>query len=321
MTQYPRLDPKEDIVFKLLFSKDEEILIALLTAVLKPPRKITRAIVTNAQIDKAFAEDKGGAMDIVVQLDDGSLIDVEMQASRERTWRSRSLFYAAHLLTSQLEAGQSHELLRPVISILFMDFREFDFEHFHEIFLLSGASGHVFSPLLTLHTIELPKIGPSLVGSDDALLNWCQYLSAERPEEIERLRHVDPMIHKAEERLTELASDPDARLLLTIKRMHEKGARLVRNMERAAAREEGLEEGREQGREEGREEGREQGLKEGRASGMAQVVQLQLERSFGLSDAEREKIATASSEQIETWAERLVSASSLDEVFGRDSEL
>ncbi|HXS19106.1 MAG TPA: Rpn family recombination-promoting nuclease/putative transposase [Polyangiaceae bacterium] len=312
MTHYPRLDPKEDIVFKLLFSKDEEILIALLTAVLKPSLKIVRAIVTNPEIDKAFADDKGGAMDIVVQLDDGSLIDVEMQASRERTWRARTLFYAAHLLTSQLEAGQSHGELRPVISILFLDFREFYFEHFHEVFRLTGASGHIFSPLLTVHTLELPKVGRAS-GTDDTLLNWCQYLRAERPDEIERLRQADPMIHKAEDRLTEIASDPQARLLLTIKRMHEKGARLVQSMERAAAREEGLEEGRAAGREEGRAAGREEGRE-----GMARVLLLLLEERFGqLPQMAMDRVNAACIEQLQVWARRAMSASDLDEVFLR----
>lgn len=56
-----RLDPTLDVVFKLLFSSDEELLIALLTAVLRPEKRIASAQVRNPELPKDFSDDKGAS--------------------------------------------------------------------------------------------------------------------------------------------------------------------------------------------------------------------------------------------------------------------
>src|SRR5690606_19595885 len=75
---------------------------------------------------------------------------------------------------------------------------------------------------------------------------------------------------------------------------------------------EGRAEGREEGRAEGREEGRAEGREEGRAEGRAEVVVEQLQLKFGpLPEATRERVRNASVEELDRWAERILSAPSL----------
>ena len=76
------LDPKLDVVFKLLFAhvNNRDILIALLTAVLRPVASIDTVDVLNPEIPKDLPADKGAVLDIHVRLADGRHIDVEMQS-------------------------------------------------------------------------------------------------------------------------------------------------------------------------------------------------------------------------------------------------
>lgn len=61
----------------------------------------------------------------------------------------------------------------------------------------------------------------------------------------------------------------------------------------------------------------EQGRKEGRREGEARLLTRLLERKFGPLDGRvRSRIGKASTKQLHDWGERLISASSLDEVFG-----
>lgn len=55
-----RLDPKNDLVFKLLFS-DEELLVALLSAVLEPPVPIRRVKLLNPELPVSAMDDKARA--------------------------------------------------------------------------------------------------------------------------------------------------------------------------------------------------------------------------------------------------------------------
>ncbi len=85
---------------------------------------------------------------------------------------------------------------------------------------------------------------------------------------------------------------------------------------RAIGIEEGREEGRKEGREEGREEGRKEGQEAGRLEGERLLIIKQLTRRFGpLNPDTIECLETANADQLERWAENLLEANSLEEVF------
>ena len=72
-------------------------------------------------------------------------------------------------------------------------------------------------------------------------------------------------------------------------------------------------EGRREGRREGRQEGRQEGLQEGRAA----VLLRQLTRRFGpLGEQMTQRIREANSTDLERWADNILDARSLEEVFG-----
>jgi predicted transposase/invertase (TIGR01784 family) len=74
---------------------------------------------------------------------------------------------------------------------------------------------------------------------------------------------------------------------------------------------------RQEGIEQGRQEGRQEGRREGRREGECAVLLRLLRRRFGdavNADIEQ-RIATASVEQIDTWAERVLSAATLTELL------
>ena len=155
-----RLDPMLDIVFKMLFGSQagREALIDLLTAVLRPPRPITDVRVLNPEVGREQVGDKGIVLDLLVELSDGTRIDVEMQVARRAGLRRRAIYYWSRLYSGQLERGQPYTALRPVISVIFLDYVEFDTTRFHSTFRIMETQEHfTFSNALELHVIELPK--------------------------------------------------------------------------------------------------------------------------------------------------------------------
>lgn len=85
----------------------------------------------------------------------------------------------------------------------------------------------------------------------------------------------------------------------------------VTSVERIA-RKRGIEQGLEQGREEGLEEGMEKGQ---RQEAMRMLRRLLVHRFGNLPDRIEDRLSSASIEQIEKWAERLMDAENLDDVF------
>jgi predicted transposase YdaD len=72
----------------------------------------------------------------------------------------------------------------------------------------------------------------------------------------------------------------------------------------------------EQWKREGLDEGKRQGKLEGKLEGEAVILERQLTRKFGpLSDATQSHLRTATLEQLEMWAERILDAQTLSSVF------
>ncbi|GKT11023.1 hypothetical protein DSTSK_43280 [Desulforhabdus sp. TSK] len=81
-------------------------------------------------------------------------------------------------------------------------------------------------------------------------------------------------------------------------------------------RREGKREGKLEGHHEGRLEGRREGKVEGRLEGKCGLLEKILTRRFGpLPDWAKHRLASASSEQLDQWAERVLEAKSLQDVW------
>ena len=98
----------------------------------------------------------------------------------------------------------------------------------------------------------------------------------------------------------------------------ERKVKYVTSVERLAI-ERGLQKGMAEGLEKGMEKGLEKGREEGRAQGSASILLRQLNRRFGpLSADVTRRLAQSTPEQLEIWAERVLDARTIDEVFAEN---
>jgi hypothetical protein len=76
-------------------------------------------------------------------------------------------------------------------------------------------------------------------------------------------------------------------------------------------------EAREAGQQEGRQEGRQEGWQEGRQEGAAATLLRQVTAKFGPpTPVTRQRLESADTDTLLRWSERILSATSLDELFG-----
>jgi predicted transposase/invertase (TIGR01784 family) len=320
------LDPKLDVVFKLLFAaeKNRDLLILLLTAVLAPESPITSAVVLNPEIDRENWDDKGVVLDIRVLFADGTQVDVEMQSAPHRALRERALYYWTRLFAGVLGSGQAYVELMPVIGVFILNFDELPTTRLHSIFeARERHEGYCLCPALELHFLELPKRdNPSNELEGRAVLNWCKFLAAETDEELEELAMTDPSFQRAKQALDDLSADPKARELARDREVwhffHDQELYLERKAARAEGRTEGIVEGRKEGIVEGRKEGivegRKEGIVEGRKEGLVAAVRTACELIGIELTAEREAhLAAAKPAELEHLLESLRHARRWDE--------
>jgi len=300
------LRPTLDVVFKLLFSdkRNENLLRSLVSTLLDPAVPIADVEVLNPETTKESVQAKGAVLDVRVRLANRCQLNIEMQSSAQRDLDKRALFYWARLYTGSLERGQEYDELLPTISLFILDFVELPGGEYHSEFrLLDVAEHHVFSEDLVLHVLELPKvpalprnIRPRRAIDEPPLLKWARFLKAENQEVLESLAMTDPVLQEAKDALERLSGDPKARELARERELWDWNYRTaLRSAER---------------------HGRAEGLAEGRTLGERLVLQKQLTRKFGELPAHvLDRLEGASEAELESWADRLLTASTLDEVF------
>jgi predicted transposase/invertase (TIGR01784 family) len=242
------LDPALDVVFKLLFTRHDdahEALIGLLTAVLRPTQAIASVEILDPSVGLDDIDDKSIVLDVRVRFQDGTTLNVEMQARNVETFRVRLLYYWARLFGGQLRAGEGYGSLRPTISIALLSYLEPENPRFHSVFRILDVDDHVpYADALTIHLVQLPRLAEAAAVANrppnDALLRWGRFFAARTTEELDQATMTDSALLKARDVLLRLSADPEVRRLAEIREL----AQTTRRIEDAGLLEQGRNEGR-----------------------------------------------------------------------------
>ena len=174
------IDPKIDFAFKWVFgrTRNEQVLVHFLNAVIKPQRPIVRATLLNPFNEKEFDGDKLSVLDVKVQDENGRLYNIEIQMHLVPHFCERILYYWANMFRQQIREGEDYRKLNPVISIcLVNDVLFAGSEAFHSVFELIDQHTSVrFSRHLQIHVIEFPKFQVPVDRLGDTLEKWVYLL-------------------------------------------------------------------------------------------------------------------------------------------------
>jgi len=165
--------------------------------------------------------------------------------------------------------------------------------------MLEVHDHELLSHHVEIHLVELLKLRRACAeewADDSPLVDWARFFRPADDQEREELAMKDRTFAKAKEVFETLSDDPEVRYW-------------------ARAREEGevlyqfeIAENRREAREEGREEGE--------ASGRAALLLELLGDRFGEIPAETQaRLRTAAPDELRAWSKKLLSASTLEDVF------
>lgn len=116
------ISPKYDFSFKNLF-RNEEVRRYFIRDVLGIPlEEIHRVELKDPNLWKRYRWQKQGILDILIELNDDSRINIEMQVAMIAYWDKRNLFYLSKMFTEDIRSGQDYTKLKRCISISVLDF-------------------------------------------------------------------------------------------------------------------------------------------------------------------------------------------------------
>lgn len=245
--------PKSDFCLKELF-ENEIVRTHFISDVLGIPLKDIRSVrLRNTFLRRSYRRQKLGILDVLIELNNSTKINIEIQLMQYKHWTRRQLFYLARMFTEDLTSGEDYEKLNKCISISILDFNLNDRPDYHSVYRFRDSKGNEFSDILELHTIELKK---KLTGNGD-VDNWIRFFNAESEADLNMIQTNNTGILEAIRELKKMSLGDRIRARYEA---HQKAVRDHRAMMNYA-RDTGLEEGRQEGRQEGRLEGEAIGIR------------------------------------------------------------
>ena len=113
---------KNDIIFKAFFGRkgNEEFLIDFLEALLHI--KIDNIIIKEeVDLEKLNPQEKGGRLDLQAKLNDGIIVNIELQIENKYNIEKRTMFYSSKVISMETERGTDYKYINQVIMINILD--------------------------------------------------------------------------------------------------------------------------------------------------------------------------------------------------------
>lgn len=269
------ISAKLDIIFKKIFTENEDMLHSFVASMLDIPQEsISEIKITNPELPPETLAGKFSRLDLSLKVDD-KLVNVEIQVKNDADYRDRTLFYWAKLYSSELKSGEDYSELKQTITINIINFNMFSGKDYHtEIAAMIKGTEEVFSDKFSIHFFELKKVGKKPDPANSREL-WLQFINADSEEALDMISQTNvPIMKKAVNVIYDMSEDTKIR---EIARLREKALH-----DEASALKNAKEEGRAEGEAKGLIKGRAEGKAEGAAKKQAELIANM--KAFGMTD-------------------------------------
>ena len=292
-----------DYAFKRLLGSEENkpLLQDLLECILDfTPQQVLGLEFMDKELTKEEFSDKTGILDVKLKLTDGTVIDIEIQASWNASFVKRTLFYWAKMYTADFKAGESYDKLHRCIAInIIADGFKLN-DAIHSEYLLQEKETHtMLTDVLEIHFLDLQaaksaKAEGNAKGKRGQLINWLRFIGATDKKERAMIATTSPVLQMLNEKIDILTLSPIERKLYESRMKLKSDITTISETQFSA--------GVERGKSLGLAEGKSLGLAEGEVRGSRQKA-LETARNLlviGLSIEDIAKATGLTVQEVET---------------------
>ena len=211
-----------DYAFKRLLGSEENkpLLQDFLECILDlTPQQVLGLEFMDKELTKEEFSDKTGILDVKFKLTDGTVIDIEIQASWNASFVKRTLFYWAKMYTADFKAGESYDKLHRCIAInIIADGFKLN-DAIHSEYLLQEKTVHsILTDVLEIHFLDLQaakraKAEGKAAGKRGQLINWLRFIGATNRKERAMIATKSPVLQMLNEKIDVLTLSPTERKL------------------------------------------------------------------------------------------------------------
>ena len=233
-----------DFAFKYVFGEDckeaNDALKSLLTVFLE--RSVNKVVVKNSEMVKDFSKMKSPRLDLLVEFDDQTMVDLEMQLRQTKdNLMNRFPYYSARLHGSQDMEGKSYSQLKETIVMIFFNVNIFENDNICNTFRYKCDGDLPFvkeekEDRMKLRTIEMPKVdlNKPLEDMNEQEKMIYYFLNCHKGIEDSKIKVMiesDGVIQMLEKRVETISDDGWKKIIEDFRKLHENEERMERQLE------------------------------------------------------------------------------------------
>ena len=232
-----------DFAFKYVFGEDckeaNDALKSLLTVFLE--RKVNYVVVKNSEMVKDYSKMKSPRLDLLVEFDDQTTVDLEMQLRQTKdNLPIRFSYYLARLHGSQELEGKYYGELKETIVLVFFNVNLIDNHRMCNTFTLRNEKGLSFveesQDRMKLRTVEMAKLNihKPLEDMNEQEKMIYYFLNCHKGMDDSKIKVMiesDGVIQMLEKRVETISDDGWKKIIEDFRKLHENEERMERQLE------------------------------------------------------------------------------------------
>ena len=232
-----------DFAFKYVFGEDckeaNDALKSLLTVFLE--RKVNHVVVKNSELVKDYSKMKSPRLDLLVEFDDQTTVDLEMQLRQTKdNLPIRFSYYLARLHGSQELEGKYYGELKETIVLVFFNVNLIDNHRMCNTFTLRNEEGLSFveesQDRMKLRTVEMEKLdlNKPLKDMNEQEKMIYYFLNCHKGMDDSKIKVMiesDGVIQMLEKRVETISDDGWKKIIEDFQKLHENEERMERQLE------------------------------------------------------------------------------------------
>ena len=232
-----------DFDFKYVFGEDlkeaNDALKSLLTVFLE--RKVNKVVVKNSELVKDFSKMKNPRLDLLVEFDDRTMVDLEMQLRQTQDYLPiRFSYYLARLHGSQELEGKYYGELKETIVLVFFNVNLIENDRMCNTFTLKNEDGLPFvkeaEDRMKIRTVEMAKLDVTKpledMNEQEKMIYY--FLNCHKgmdDSKIKMMVEKDEVIQMLEKRVETISDDRWKKIIEDFRKLHENEERMERQLE------------------------------------------------------------------------------------------
>ena len=232
-----------DFAFKYVFGEDckeaNDALKSLLTVFLE--RKVNKVVVKNSEIVKDYSKMKSPRLDLLVEFDDRTMVDLEMQLRQTKdNLPIRFSYYLARLHGSQELEGKYYGELKETIVLVFFNVNLIANDRMCNTFTLRNEEGLSFveesQDRMKLRTVEMAKLdlNKPLKDMNEQEKMIYYFLNCHKGMDDSKIKVMienDEVIQMLEKRVETISDDRWKKIIADFQKLHENEERIELQLE------------------------------------------------------------------------------------------